>query len=357
MPMRGVKCVLGNVTMADHQRCMINEPGPPCGIEPSILQIITRPSLEREAEGVVYSPTALSSCHRQSVLTRKHDWYLDVKQGYKMVRGSIIHEGMGHEPPYPGILGVVREKRMKAPINVKGVEQSFGGKPDLVVLLGVDAIQVDPGDGTPWTWINRLRIKIVDYKTRSEVGHDLVQADTKHVHQVNQYAWLAAQFLPDWLNFYTAVGGALTSDYQEHLFLNEGVILPEIHEVVVEELSIVYMDMKTTRTFTSLGFLYVQGKMLGDRINGRWRRRSPVEYEELELEPIHLFKPKYTESLIRKGIENKIDSETMLAPPLTGDDASLMCRNCAVREQCYILGRREGYSMEDQKPFVEGKHE
>lgn len=354
--LKGVKCVLGYVGMEEHQRCMIDRPGPPCGVEPSILQMITRPNMERVREGVVFSPSSISACHRRETLVGQHDWYLDVEQGYKMVRGTIIHEGMGQEPPYPGVAGVVRELRMAAPINTKYGEQKFHGKPDLVVLLRVEGVPIPdepvmepvPHHET-FHMHHRLYVKIVDYKTRGEIGHDLVRPDEKHVYQVNEYAWLVQQFLPFWLN---ARPVADEKVYEDHLFLTEGVTLPHIDEVVVDELSISYMDMKRTRTFTSKGFLYDRGKMLSDKINGHWIRRNPPEYEELELEPIHQFKPAYVESIIRRGIEEQIEAQTMLAPPVTGEDAKIMCRSCPVRQACYDTGLREGYGMKDQEPYV-----
>lgn len=331
--LKGVRCVRGSISMEEHELCMIEQPGPPCGIEPSILQLITRPSLERERDNVVFSPSSISSCHRQSALKTDQDWYIDVKSSYKMVRGTIIHEGMGHEPAYPGVLGAVREKRMSAPINTAYGGQLFKGKPDLVVLNSV----VD----------HVAHVKIVDYKTRSEIGHDLVSADYRYCIQINMYSWLASQFLPEWLNAYDA-----SVDYKEHLFLNDGVSLPYIGSAVVDEISLVYLDMKQTRTFTNKAFLSTHGKMISDKVDGRWIRRKPVEYEELELEPLHLLNANYTRSIIRKGIEDQIVARTVLAPPLTGDDAKLMCRSCPVRQSCYSIGRREGYSMNDQEGYI-----
>lgn len=333
--LKGVRCIFGNVAMEDHLRCMVERPGPPCGIEPSILQMITRPNMERDQEAVVFSPSSLSSCHRQEALKQGNDWYLDVAQGYKMVRGSIIHAGMGEEPPYPGILGVVREKRMATPINTRYGEQIFKGKPDLVALLEIEK-NIENG-------ANILHVKIVDYKTRSEIGHDLLRVDEDYVYQINEYAWLVTQFLPGYL----LMGG------DEHLQLNEGVFMPTIDEVVVDELSITYMDMVKTRTFTSNALLYTKGKMISDYRNGRWVRRKPAEYDELELEPLHMFLPDYTKSLIRHRIEEQIVARTLLAPPLVGDEASLKCRSCPVRNACYLLGKQQGYDMSDQVAFVD----
>lgn len=363
--LKGVSCVRGRVDMYEHLRCMVEEPGPPCGLEPSILQIITRPAIERMQEDVTFSPSSLSACHRQDALKTEKDWYLDVRQGWKMTRGTIIHEGMGHEPAYPGVLGVVREKRMAAQINTKYGTHTFKGKPDLVVLNSIEKLTgpveyLDENGKLRLSGASEtktvLKIKIVDYKTKSEVGHDLVMADDRYVYQVNEYGWLAAQYLPHWLNLYQLPSDPEypgSNDYREHLFLNDGVSLPHIDSVVVEELSIVYMDMKQTRTFTSRSTLEARGKMLSDKIDGRWVRRKPAEYETLDLMPIHLFRPKYTESLIRQGIETQIESRTSLAGPLTGDDASLMCRSCPVRQACYVIGKKEGYEMADQLPFID----
>jgi PD-(D/E)XK nuclease superfamily len=359
MPLKGVHCALGYVDMDEHMKCMVEEPGPPCGLEPSILQMMTRPNTERTGEGVIFSPSTISSCHRRDVLASNHDWYMDVEQGWKMIRGTIIHEGMGHEPPYPGVLGVVRELRMGAPINTKYGEQRFHGKPDLVVLLNVETKQtyqtVEIGDGQSVEVYqhgdshNILHVKIVDYKTKSEVGHDLVAADRRYVYQVNEYAWIVQQFLPGWLN--DTSGNAMSQ--AGHLQLDASVEeLPHIDEVVVDELSITYMDMKKTRTFSSKAMLYADGKMLSDFRNGRWIRRNPPEHEELELEPIHQFKPEYMESHIRRGIEEQIKAQKLLALPLVGDDAKLMCRSCPVRQVCYETGIQEGYDMDDQRPFV-----
>jgi hypothetical protein len=189
---------------------------------------------------------------------------------------------------------------------------------------------------------------VVDYKTRGEIGHDLVVADPRHVVQINQYGWLVKKFLPGWLN--RVIGyeqGVWLEQSVGHLFTTAQAI-PHIDEVVVDELSIVYMDMSRTRTFSSLGFLYDQGRMISDYVDGRYVRRKPVEYEELELEPIHAFEDRYTEGMIRRGIEDQIDGETTLAHPLYGEDARLMCGGCGVKQACYDLGRQEGYSMEDQ---------
>lgn len=354
MALVGVKCVLGHVKLDDHRRCMVEQPGPPCGIEPSILEMIVRPNMEREESGVIYSPSSIQSCHRRDALASDHDYYIDVRASYKQVRGTIVHQGMSQELAYPGVLGVVRELRMGSPINTRYGERTFHGKPDLVVLERVQQTQVVEYDENenPYNsfWKNILYVKIVDYKTTSEVRHDLVAPDRRHVYQINEYAWLVQRFLPGWLNnrLVPFEDDAFGTIDHSNLQLSKGVTIPHIDEVVVDELSIIYMDMKKLRTFTSRGFLTDQGKMLSDYVNGHWIRRNPPEYEELELEPVHQFRPSYTESLIRKGIEEQIEAETLLAPPLEGDDARLMCGSCPVKQACIELGLREGYSMKDQ---------
>lgn len=340
--LKGVKCVLGHKSMEFHEACMRSGLGPPCGIPPTLLQIITRPNKEREEAGVIFSPSSLSACHRQSSLTVEHDWYIDVKQAYKQARGTIFHAGLANEPPPPGTLGVVRELRMQAPISTEHGEQILWGMPDEVVLLGVEQV-----DGH-YPLKHRLHVKITDYKTRTEVGHDLISADKRHVTQINEYAWLVARFLPGWLDMWDK--GLLTWEDAERLALNAGVWPRNIDEVIVDELSIVYLDMSRTRTFTSLGFLYDEGKMLGDKIDGKWVRRKPVEHEELELAPIEQMKDEVVEGLIRRGIERQIEAQTMLAPPLTDDeDVRLLCRSCPVRAVCIDVGKREGYNMELQE--------
>jgi hypothetical protein len=352
MPVRGVACVRGLIPLEEHYKCMTEQNGPPCGISPTILQMITEHDAERIRENVVFSPSSISSCHRQHTLSSKNDWFIPVKNAYKSTRGSIFHQGLGQEPAYPGVLGVVRELRMGAQIDTAYGEKTFHGKPDEVVLLNVDT-ELLPLGVLNW---HRLHVKITDYKTRGDVGHDLVAADRRHVVQINQYAWLVKKFLPQWLTRLNEVGWAEVSEKEAreygHLYLNGGIIPPRIDEVIVDELSIEYLDMSKARAFSSRGFLYAEGKMVTDLVGGRYVRRKPVEYEELELEPIYQFKDKYIEGMIRKGIEAQIESDTLLARPMYGDDARLMCGGCGVRQVCYELGRQEGYGMEDQRPYV-----
>ena len=343
MPMRGVKCIRGHISLDEHERCMVQESGPPCLVPPTILQIIIPQKNEREEAGIVFSPSTLSACHRQSALSVDHDYWIDIRQAYKMARGTIFHRGLSQEPPPAGTLGVVRELLMSATIDTKYGEKVLHGTADEVVLLGMEEyVLVDGHDPVK----HRLHVKITDFKTRTEVGHDLVSADRRHVVQINEYAWLVRRFLPGWLKKMQTAFPELV----QHLFMdvagNDFIVLPDIDEVIVDELSITYLDMSRPRTFTSKGFLYDQGKMLGDRIGGHWVRRKPPEHEELELEPVHQMQDGYVEGIIRKGIERQIEARTLLAPPLAEEeDVRLMCRSCPVRPACIDTGKREGYNM------------
>jgi len=305
-----------------------------------LLQIITRTPQERIDNEVVFSPSSISGCHRQSALSQDHDYYVDVRAAYKMVRGTVFHAGLSQEPPPPGVLGVVRELRMSAPIDTRYGTQQFKGMADEIALLYVEEyVKVDGNDPVK----HRIHVKITDVKTRTAVGHDLIAADRRHQYQVNFYAWLVARFLPGWLN-------NPIPDWEKNLFLNDDARIPHIDEVIVDELSITYLDMARPRTFTSKGFLYDQGKMLGDRVDGKWVRRKPVEHAELELEPVHQMQEQYVEGIIRKGIEAQIAARSMLAPPLTDpEDVGLLCRSCPVRPACIETGKREGYNMELQE--------
>src|SRR5258708_349942 len=347
MPVKGVRCVLGYVLMEDHHKCMVERPGPPCLIPATILQRITRHDGEREELGIEFSPSSLSNCHRKTVLSRDHDVFINVRDMYKPERGSIYHSFAVHDPPWPGILGTIRELRMSAPISTKYGEQKFWGKADLIVLRQMDG-------GT-------LHIAIEDLKTKGEVGHERVEADHEHVRQINEYAWIVQKFLPSWLNKRYGVThdcqSQVTFTMEEaesylHMNLNDNVELPHIDEVIVDELTIVYADMSRTRIFTSRGFLYDSGKMLGEKgEDGRWHRFDPPQHEELELAPIHMFATSFTESIIRKGIESRIEAKTLLAPPLTGDAARLQCRSCPVRGACIDIGLKEGRDMSEQEVY------
>ena len=191
-----------------------------------------------------------------------------------------------------------------------------------------------------------LHVAITDWKTKSDIPHSLLEADRRHVYQVNDYAWLTTRVLADYLNNWEIMAP------KEARFDLTGDPLPHIDQVVVDDLNVVYLSMSKVRTFTTGRLLYAKGKQvtaMGE--DGKRHVVQPVEHEVLELAPLHEFSLSYTESLIRKGIEDQIAGREALAAPLEGDDAFLMCPGCGVKDVCIALGKAQGYSME----FQEGK--
>jgi hypothetical protein len=330
MAMIGVRCVRGLISMDEHERCMREETGPPCSISPTVLQLMTRHDSERD--GVVYSPSSLGNCHRRTVLSRRHSWFLDVQKTWAMTKGTIFHEGLAHEPPPAGSLGVVRELRMSAPIKMgDGTVEDFKGKPDEIVLLSLDTYEAwnekDDGMREITDRQTTLHVKLTDFKTKASLTPSFNEPYRENVYQINSYAYLIEQFLPDWLN------SEGTCD--EHLFMADGVDLPRIDKVIVDELSLVYMSMDTVRTFSSKGFLYAEGK----------------SGQQIELSPIQHFDRAFAVQKIREGIKRQQEGEVMLAPPLEADRSYIMCGSCAVRKQCIETGLEEGYNMHNQQRY------
>jgi len=295
---------------------------------------------------MVFSPSSLADCHRRTALTKKYDWYLNVDSALKMERGSIYHEGLSHEQAPPGTLGVVRELHLSTEIETSSGPQIFHGTFDELTLLRIENVgHTDIPDE------HVLHVKLLDYKSTGAIGHDfpeqpspgVLEPRRDNVYQINAYAYLVRQAFPAWFNGCMGYGNP-PDNCGGHLFPNTDTF-PRIDRVEVDELSIMYFDMKRARMFTSLGIGTDRGKMKGEMVNGHWHRSKPTEYEELELLPIHQFASDYMERHIRRGIEEKIEGETILAPPLAGDRANMMCRSCAVLEQCIEIGEEEGYDM------------
>lgn len=326
MTVIGFSCVRGRVSLEEHRECMLSEA--PCGFSPTVLEMMIRPTEGRE--GVQFSPSSIAGCHRQHALQADHDWYLDPEKAYSSTRGTLVHFQFRDEPAPAGTLGVVRELRMNAPIKTRYGEQHFSGQVDEILLLGVEVD--DMGRAV-------LHVSITDWKTKADVPHSLLEAEKRHVHQINQYAWLASQILKDYLNGWEGM-----APKEARLRLN--VDIPTIDQVVVDGLSVVYLSMSKQRTFTTGRLLYAKGKQrteLGS--DGKYHRVDPIEHETLELVPLHEFSLSYTESIIRKGIEVQIEGQQALAAPLEGDDASRMCPSCGVRDTCIALGKAQGYDM------------
>ena len=336
--LKGVKCSRGFIPLEDHMQCML-DPGHPCGMSEDMLEMMTGGNKEREDSGVKYSPSSLMSCDRQAILSKDNDWYVDVEGlAWAQTRGNMLHALMEEQPPWPGIVGTVRELRMKYTVPTKYGDQVFMGKADLIVLKSVE-------DG------GILHVKVVDYKTKSEILHGPVNhttderikpghaaAERKHQMQVNLYAWLVEQTLAEFINGCLGWGGDGDVSMCKELRLNPK-ILPRITRVVVDEVEIEYADMKKARRFTSATELRTKGKRVS---------MSPLTYEELVLDPIYRMKPGAIRSWIIKHIEQKIESEQSLPGPLLGESAKIMCFRCPVKGACIEIGLTEGYTMEAQ---------
>jgi len=313
--------------MEEHKRCMLDKA--PCGYPPTLLEQMGRPKMEREEQKVIYSPSSIGGCHRKHSLQKDHDWYVNPDSVYSTVRGNLLHAGMEKEGAPEGTLGVVRELRMHAPITTKYGEQRFSGQVDEILLRRIEG--------------GVLYVALTDWKSKSLIAHSMGEADRRHVYQINHYKWLATQVLGDYLNNWETMAPA-----DAKIYLNAP--LSPISRVVVEEASIVYMSMAKQRTFTSDRFLYVKGKLKGEKDSGgHWHAYKPHEYEEVELSPIILFNQGYTEGVIRAGIEEQIEGENALAAPLVDEDAKLMCPTCAVREICVTIGEAQGFDMYQQR--------
>lgn len=320
--------------MAEHKRCMLAEA--PCGFPPTLLEQMSRPKLERIEQAVIFSPSSIGACHRQHSLQKDHDWYVSPDDSYALTRGTLMHQWLAHEPAPDGTLGVIRELRMHAPIDVPGREtQKFSGQVDEILLLRTE---------TNAEGLVTLHVSITDWKSRSDIAHSFQAPDRKNEYQVNYYAWLCTEILALYINEWEIMAPA------EANFQLTGDPLPRIDLVVVDELNIVYMSMSKVRKFTSSGFRFAKGKQLGETGNdGRWHKyKNPERWEEIELAPVRAMGHDYVASLIRQGIALQMDGDEQLAPPLIGDDAALMCPKCGVREACITLGRAQGYDMKDQ---------
>jgi hypothetical protein len=180
----------------------------------------------------------------------------------------------------------IREQRFKTTVETSQGPQPFSGKCDLVILRQLDDDEV-------------YRATIVDYKTISKIGHDLVRAHDEHIAQVNMYAWLVTKELPKSL----------------------------WKPVIVDTVEIQYYAMEKARRFTSAGPLQARGK--------RIPRTKPWEYETLELAPIPLYPLALTEAAIKRRIEQRLEPELPLILP---EEERWKCERCPVRELCYSKG-------------------
>ena len=327
---QGVKCVRGFISHNECQKCALH-PLHPCGIPADILEMMRGSSVERETSGVKYSPSTLLSCNREAILQQSNEWYVDVEGGaWYQIRGHMVHALMDTQGAYTGVLGTVREHRFSHRVETKYGSQAFMGKMDLVVLKSIEE-----QDG-----VNILHVKIVDYKSKTEITHQLDEAPKKNQMQVNLYSWLVTNSLAEYLNHPDL-------DDAHHMHLNVAE-LPHIDIVEVDELVLVYVDMRKVRTFTSA----VEDDQFPYPLQAKGKRLRPYSMqlnEWMDLKPIHMFGQAYLGRWIVKHIEMRIEAEQNLPAPLTGEDAEGSCRFCPVKTTCIEIGLTEGYSMMDQK--------
>lgn len=288
----GVRCIRGLVSHDDCRQCS-TDPLHPCMLPSDVLELMRQKETDYHADPNAFSPTGLLDCDRKGVLLHRGDWFTDVEQAWPMTRGTLTHAVMEANKDYPGAVGVIREHVMETMVDTRYGPQRLIGKPDLVVVLKDEA--------------DSVTVKIVDYKTTSEIKHDLTAAKPDHVRQINMYAYLVSRWL------------------SEHL--------KRPVTVTVAELEVVYLDFKKVRRFTSVGPLVTKGKRLS---------MTPLTYADLELEPIHIFEPGTVEKGVRRMIEAKIAARDQLPPAYEMDDENYWkCRYCPVQEACADLARRE----------------
>jgi hypothetical protein len=132
-----------------------------------------------------------------------------------------------------------------------------------------------------------------------------------------------------------------------------------VERVVVDELEIIYTDLKRVRRFNSGVTLVDRGAELKPSglehlyedlydytgRTGKNRTLRVVEhkgkfYERLELEPIDLLPHDDMTDWITQRIEQKIDAKTQLPPPLE-PPADWVCNYCQVRDVCFKLAGKE----------------
>ena len=290
----GVSCVRGQILHADCRKCSLN-PLHPCQYGPDVLEQMRADYLnpDREPNASDFTPTRLLSCSRQAQLQGTTDYYIDIDHAYPLTRGNMVHALM-ERSRYPGAVRTIREQRLRTTIDTPYGPQTFSGKCDLIIVKQLDDTEV-------------YHVDIVDYKTKSKIGHDLVRADEEHIAQINMYAWLVTRVLPEMLG------------------------LP----VIVDCVEIEYFAMEKSRRFTSSGPLYAKGKrIVGSR---------PWQYETLELSAIPLYPLALVESAIKNRIEKRLAPE--LAPILP-DEQRWKCDRCPVRDLCFTLPAEGGINYD-----------
>jgi hypothetical protein len=293
----GVKCPRGLILHSDCRQCALN-PLHPCQYGPDVLEKMRIDYLnpDREPDSTAHTPSRILGCPRQAALQQNTDWYVDVDHAYPLTRGNMVHALM-EAARYPGVVQTLREQRFKTTVDTRYGPQQFSGKCDLVVVKQFED--------------NVWHVNIVDYKTTSKIGHDMISAQDEHVAQINMYAWLVTKELPDVLGVRKA-------------------------PVVVDTLEIEYFAMEKSRRFTSAGPLQTRGK--------RIPKTHPWQYETLDLLPLPFYPLEMTERAIVRRIEQRL--QPTLAPILP-EDERWRCERCPVHDLCYSLPEEGGLLIED----------
>lgn len=297
----GVSCPRGLISWEECLGSCAPNPLHPCDYTPDILDQMrtdyTDPDREPGVES--FTPTRLLGCARQPVIMGESDHYVDVDGAWNLVRGNMVHALM-EQARYPSAVTVVREQRMATTVMTKYGPQPFTAKPDLIVVKSIEF----PGP------VAQVHIKVVDYKTKADIKHDLTVVQMDHALQVNMYAWVAQECLVDHL--------------PDSMLFDNGA------EVVVDEVEVVYCSMRKVRRFTSAGSRLTKGKRL---------TVNPLTYETITLQPITLWSMDLVGKFIARKIEERIEAEVQLPDILTGD-AAWRCDYCPVRQLCYQIGNQ-----------------
>ncbi|GHO55481.1 PD-(D/E)XK nuclease family protein [Ktedonobacter robiniae] len=298
MAYKGIICdaarKLKRVSMT-RQECdvCVQDPAHPCPFNGKMLRMMWGDG-DREPGRQTFSPTRLMGCPRSKYLDKnQYPQYLDPYKKWNALRGTMAHGFFETAPLAPGVEFEITEERLETMVETAYGPQKFVGKPDLVEVLFVDE--------------TKIVVKLTDWKSTKEVGHDFIEAKEDHQKQVNMYQYLLARCLPEYLG------------------------RPDI-EVIVDELEIVYFDMGKVRRFTSKCDLIDRGKMLTPRSAGR--------YADLALAQMQLKSMDFMEDFIRTLIEDAIDARENLAPAYEGDKARL-CPYCPFQIECVAL-QKEG---------------
>lgn len=274
----GVKCSRGFILHEDCRKCALH-PLHPCGYPPDLLEMMRNGS-SGEPGMDAYTPSRLlNQCERQRILCGKHDYYIPVDAQWPRIRGTMVHSLFEKGGTYPGILTSFREVRLECRLSLGGSKEVlFTGKADFIGVVHQDGDEV--------------HVKVVDYKTTNYISAKLLDLsqDTKgrqYIMQVNMYAWLVRRALPE------ALKRAVT--------------------VIVDELEIVFFDMKRVVRFTTAGDI---------SYGGRTYRAIPF-LEDAQVE-----------AWIRQRILEKQQADRELPDVLEGYPDHWACQRCPVFNLC-----------------------